>query len=266
MPESPDVTTATAAVNGTSLHYERRGAGMPVLLIHGGGEDSSMLVAQAEALADAGYDVITYDRRGTGESGREDWPGNGPDQHADDAAALLLALGAAPATVVGLSSGGVVALELAAQHPDAVSRVIAWEVPAAGVVPGGAEFSAQLMEPVTAHLAEHPGDYVGAQAILLSFVLGFDVSVDDPAFAAARLNAEAMVRDDPTIVLEPFVADDLAGRDLVLAVGDEPNELVAGASAVLAELAGITVTRAAGPHEVYLSDPSVLVELVGSMR
>ena len=79
MTTSPSTTAATSAqlvdVNGTTLHVERRGAGAPVLLIHGGGEDASMLAGQAASLADAGYEVATYDRRGTGRSGREDWPG-----------------------------------------------------------------------------------------------------------------------------------------------------------------------------------------------
>ena len=52
-----------------------------------------MLAGQAESLAAAGYEVVTYDRRGTGRSGREDWPGGGADQHADDAAALIHQLG-----------------------------------------------------------------------------------------------------------------------------------------------------------------------------
>ena len=158
-----------------------------------------MLAGQAESLAAAGYEVVTYDRRGTGRSGREDWPGGGADQHADDAAALIDHLGWDDPTVVGVSSGGVIALDLAARHPDAVGRVVAWEPPAAGVIPGGVEASAAIMAPVEAHLAEHPGDFIGAQAILLTAVIGAPVSVDDPAFAAARANAEPFVRDEPAI-------------------------------------------------------------------
>jgi hypothetical protein len=46
-------------------------------------------------------------------------------------------------------------------------------------------------------VARGPCDFVGAQAILLSVVVGFPVTVDDPAFEAARANAEAMIRDEP---------------------------------------------------------------------
>ena len=94
---------------------------------------------------------------------------------------LLRELDLAPAQIVGLSSGGVIALDLAVRHPDAVSDAFVWEAPAVGVVPGGDAITSQIMEPVQAHLEQHPGDFVGAQAILLSAIAGFPVTVDDPA-------------------------------------------------------------------------------------
>jgi hypothetical protein len=105
--ERPDggVRVERVPVAGTTLAVQVRGEGPPLLLVHGGGEDATMLSAQADSLAAAGYQVVTYDRRGTGGSGREDWPGNGADQHADDAAALLDALGLAPAAPIGLKAG-----------------------------------------------------------------------------------------------------------------------------------------------------------------
>ncbi len=192
------------SIAGTALAVQRRGTGIPLLLVHGGGEDADMLATQADNLAGSGFEVITYDRRGTGRSGREEWPGGGADQHADDAAGLLRALALGPATVVGVSSGGVIALALAARHPELVERVVAWEPPAAGVVPNGDAIADEMMAPVRAHLDDHPGDFVGAQAILLSAILGFPVAANDPAFAAARGNAEPMVLDEPTITLKRF--------------------------------------------------------------
>jgi pimeloyl-ACP methyl ester carboxylesterase len=49
--------------------------------------------------------------------------------HSDDAAALLRALDGAPATVVGWSAGGIVALGLAIRHPDLVSGLVLEEPP-----------------------------------------------------------------------------------------------------------------------------------------
>jgi pimeloyl-ACP methyl ester carboxylesterase len=253
------------SVAGTTLYVERRGDGPPLLLVHGAGEDAAMLAGQAEALAAAGYHVISYDRRGTGRSGRDDWPGDGADQHADDAAALLAELGVAPATVLGVSSGGVVALALAARHPAAVDQVVAWEPPASGVLPGGAAAHAAIMAPVERHLRRHPGDCAGAQAILLSMILGGPVAADDPALTATRANAEPMVRDDPAITLRPFTAAELTKVPVTIAVGTAPNELVRAAAEVLAEL-GDTRPRIVdgADHEVYLTHPEVLAAVVGA--
>lgn len=259
---SGSVEHRSVRVRGTHLAVEIRGSGDPVLLVHGGGEDSSMLAGQAESLADAGFRVISYDRRGTGRSGRDSWPGSGAPQHADDAAALLDSLGHCPATVVGVSSGGVVAMALATRHPEAVDRVVAWEPPAVGVLPGGTEMNAALMAPVEEFLRTHPGDFAGAQAMLLTMILGFQVTSDDPAFAAARANAEPMIRDEPRIPEFTFAAQDFVGLDVTVAVGDEPNDIVAAAVARLAELTGRPTTTARGPHEVYHQDPQVLTDLV----
>jgi pimeloyl-ACP methyl ester carboxylesterase len=253
------------AVAGTTLAVTRQGSGPPLLLVHGGGEDAAMLAGQAAAFADMGFEAVTYDRRGTGGSGRDDWPGRGADQHADDAAALLEALDIGPATIVGVSSGGVVALDLAVRHPETVERVVAWEPPAAGVIPGGDEATAQIMAPVDAHLAEHPGDFVGAQAILLTAIVGFPVAADDPAFAAARANAEPMVRDEPAITLARFEPGAFDGVDVTIAVGSAPNDLIAAAVAELETLTGRPAVHLDGDHEVYLFDPSALAALVADV-
>ncbi|MFF5338033.1 alpha/beta fold hydrolase, partial [Streptomyces sp. NPDC013181] len=50
------------------LYYEDHGTGRPVVLIHGYPLDGHSWEKQAAALLDAGYRVITYDRRGFGRS------------------------------------------------------------------------------------------------------------------------------------------------------------------------------------------------------
>ncbi len=112
-------------VNGTTLYAEVRGDGPAVLLIPGGAEDAEGWRAVAERLH--GWTVVTYDRRGTLRSGREDWPGHGSAQHADDAAALLRALGLADVVVFGGSSAGVIAVQLAIRHPTLVRRALVYE-------------------------------------------------------------------------------------------------------------------------------------------
>jgi hypothetical protein len=92
--------------------------------------------------------------------------------------------------------------------------------------------------------------------------LGFPVDVDDPAFADTRRNAEPMVRGEPSITLASFVADDLAGRDVTIAVGSDPNEIISAATVELARLTATAPVRLDADHQVYLTDPAVLTGLM----
>jgi pimeloyl-ACP methyl ester carboxylesterase len=115
------------AVNGAELYHEVRGTGPPVLLIMGATGDGGHFDAFADVLADE-FTVITYDRRGNGRSPvPAGWQTTSPDEQADDAAALLHALGAGPAAVFGTSSGGVFALCLIVRHPGWVRGAILHE-------------------------------------------------------------------------------------------------------------------------------------------
>ena len=115
--------------NGTVLHAETRGHGPTVLLIAGAGGDAAELGGLADALADE-FCVTTYDRRGNSRCPRPaGWEQTSLAEQADDAAALLAALGHSPAVVVGTSVGGSIALELTLRHPIAVRAAIVHEPP-----------------------------------------------------------------------------------------------------------------------------------------
>ena len=98
-----------APVTGSSdnaLHYEDTGGtGRPVVLIHGWPLSGKSWKDNVAALAEAGYQVITYDRRGFGESEKPAL-GYSYDHLADDLAALIDTLGLQDATLVGFSMGG----------------------------------------------------------------------------------------------------------------------------------------------------------------
>jgi pimeloyl-ACP methyl ester carboxylesterase len=114
-------------VNGTELYYEIRGTGPPVLLIMGATGDGGHFDALADVLADE-FKVVTYDRRGNGRSPAPAcWQTTSPEEQADDAAALLNALGTGPAAVFGTSSGGNFALCLMIRHPGRVRGAILHE-------------------------------------------------------------------------------------------------------------------------------------------
>jgi len=87
------------------LYYEDHGEGKPVVLIHGWPLSSASWERQVPALLQAGYRVITYDRRGFGNSSR---PASGYDYDTltDDLHAIMTRLDLRNATLVGFSMGG----------------------------------------------------------------------------------------------------------------------------------------------------------------
>jgi pimeloyl-ACP methyl ester carboxylesterase len=95
-----------------------------VVLVHGALDRGASFSRTARVLRNAGVHTIRYDRRGYGGS-LEVGPG-GVDDHVSD---LLAVLDERPATVVGHSFGGVVALAAAQQVPDVVRSVVAFEAP-----------------------------------------------------------------------------------------------------------------------------------------
>lgn len=99
-------TVAVGQENSTpiELYYEDHGSGPAVVLLAGWPLDSRSWEPQLPALLDAGYRVITYDRRGFGRSSRPA-VGYDFDSLAADLDALLNALDLRDAVVVGFSLG-----------------------------------------------------------------------------------------------------------------------------------------------------------------
>jgi len=119
----------TLDVADATLHYRETGSGSPLLLIHGAGAHADLSDRAVAALA-AQHRVIVYDRRGHSRSGSRPAAIQGYlKRQADDAAALLQGIGAAPATVVGWSNGGLIALCLALEYPQLVTRLVVCEPP-----------------------------------------------------------------------------------------------------------------------------------------
>ena len=119
MPKSVQPEAGTALVNGTQLYYETLGEGHPLVLIHGGYMDRRMWDDQFHAFAEH-YRVIRYDVRGFGKS---ELP---PVPYADrqDLFALLKYLGIEKTYLLGLSLGGVIAIDFTLDYPDMVDALI----------------------------------------------------------------------------------------------------------------------------------------------
>ena len=112
--------------DGTAIAYDRSGAGPPVILV--GGAFSFRRYkswAQLAELLAPRFTVISYDRRGRGDSG--DAPAYSVDREVEDLGALVDAAGGS-AHVFGMSSGGVLALRAAAAGVP-IGRAVVYQPP-----------------------------------------------------------------------------------------------------------------------------------------
>lgn len=110
-------TVKVGTENSTSieLYYEDHGTGRPVVLIHGWPLSGRSWEAQVGPLVDAGFRVITYDRRGFGESSKP-WTGYDYDTLAADLNTLVEHLNLRDAALVGFSMGGGEVVRYLAKH------------------------------------------------------------------------------------------------------------------------------------------------------
>ncbi|MGH9869794.1 MAG: alpha/beta fold hydrolase [Candidatus Polarisedimenticolia bacterium] len=101
----PFVHVGEENTGGIDLYYEDHGTGKPVVLIHGWPLSGASWERQLTPLLEAGYRVITYDRRGFGQSSK---PTTGYDYDvlAGDLDKLLTKLDLRDVTLVGFSMGG----------------------------------------------------------------------------------------------------------------------------------------------------------------
>ncbi len=99
------ITVGKENSTNINLYYEDHGTGKPVVLIHGWPLSGASWEKQLPALLNAGYRVITYDRRGFGNSGRPT-TGYDYDTLAADLNKLMTQLDLSEATLVGFSMGG----------------------------------------------------------------------------------------------------------------------------------------------------------------
>ncbi|MEB8339080.1 alpha/beta fold hydrolase [Streptomyces endophyticus] len=188
-------------LDGTVLRYDDLGPadGVAIVLIHGHPFNRTLWATQAEALAAAGYRVLTPDLRGYGES--DVTPGQVLlSRFADDIAGLLDELGIDTAVVGGVSMGGQIAMEFHLRHPDRIHALVLSDTSAPAETPEGKLYRNRLALRL---LAEGMGRYadevidkmlarynVAALPEVAAHVLGM-MQVTDPRGAAAALRGRA---------------------------------------------------------------------------
>lgn len=119
MLESAGRREGFAEIDGARLYYEVRGSGEPLLFLHAGIADSRMWDDQFHVFAQR-HQVIRYDLRGFGRS--ELIPGR--FSYFEDAGDVLDTLRVDQAHVIGISFGGLIALDFALAFPDRVRTLV----------------------------------------------------------------------------------------------------------------------------------------------
>ncbi|WP_439384722.1 alpha/beta fold hydrolase [Ideonella sp. YS5] len=163
-----------ADVNGARLAYVEQGNGPTVVLVHGSIADHRTWDRQRALLAGQ-YHVVAYTQRYFGtEPWRPEWPKIGVPVQSDDLAGFIRSLRAGPVHLVGWSSGGVVALNVALQHPELVRSAFVYEPPVASVVTEEADRKAVAEDRDAAFTpavkALRAGDNVAALRLVLDAV------------------------------------------------------------------------------------------------
>jgi pimeloyl-ACP methyl ester carboxylesterase len=111
-----------ATVGGTRTWYDVRGAGEPLVLLHGGLVDSRDFTGNLDALAD-GHRLYLPDRRGHGRTPDVEGPFTA-DALAGDVIAFVEEVVGGPVPLLGYSAGATVALHVALRRPDLVERLV----------------------------------------------------------------------------------------------------------------------------------------------
>jgi pimeloyl-ACP methyl ester carboxylesterase len=225
-----DTVTST---DGTTIAYDRAGAGAPVILVVGAFNDRWTAAGLAAALA-PDFTVFTYDRRGRGDSG--DTPPYAVEREVEDLAALIAEAGGA-AALFGFSSGAVLALK-AAQLGLPVTKLALYDTP----LPLGesdpqrqVELAKRLDELVSA------GRRGEAVEFFQTAVVGIPAEVvAQMRHAPFRAELEAMAHTtvyDVTITADPSVPASLGsiGAPTLAIAGGAAPEFMRGAARLIAE-------------------------------
>lgn len=199
---------ATVDISDISLYYERVGEGPTILFVHGIFGDADPWTDQAARLSDR-YTCVRYDRRGYTRSTRG--TATVTDAvHADDAAALIEALGLAPCLVVGSSSGAAITVDVALRHTRLLRGMVLSEPPLFSIDPEAGQGLMSEVGPRIDEAMATGGPPAGVDAFMSTVCPGLWSIIDDDRKARYRANAEIGLTDLQSPSLDTTPAD-LAG-------------------------------------------------------
>ncbi|KAF2682986.1 alpha/beta-hydrolase [Lentithecium fluviatile CBS 122367] len=268
-------TTGYLIVPGASLYYETYGAGPLLLFVSGANGDADIWRPVAKILA-SNYRVAIYDRRGFSRSylsatGLQNYTQRLQTDAADANHLAKHLQFNGTATVLGTSSGAIVALEILQTYSSTFKTVIVHEPPALTILPDAANLTAQQKSIYTTYRA------VGIPAAMYVFAQTYD-----PASNTTRIGTGSV--DGFTIDSRQgnFISGNLQywferellqyplqglnltnirvySKNLVLAVGKDttPESPQYRANTLMASTFGLAVDMLAGGHVGYIGDTRV---------
>jgi pimeloyl-ACP methyl ester carboxylesterase len=206
--------------------------------------------------------VIAYDRRGCTRSERpEPYERTSVGEQADDAAALLDAVAAAPAVVIGRSYGGAVAIDLALRYPDRVLALVLLEGDALGLSPVGLEWTKGIRDRLREVAAQDGVDAV--YEALIGDVMGEDAwdSFPDQVRRILTPNGPALLAelgyvDEPMPDAAAFATIDKPA--LLIAASESPPEQRDMTEAMADALPNARTSLVGGGHLIDPAAPEVL--------
>jgi pimeloyl-ACP methyl ester carboxylesterase len=263
----------TLKVPGATLYHEIEGSGPVLLCISGGPTDAGVFRDLAARLSDR-YTVVSYDQRGHSRSALDGGPEDIPVAlHADDAAAILAAVGDKPAYVYGSSGGGTIGLELVARYPDRVRALVAHEAPLMELLPDAARWRTAFADISRTYGTEGVFAAMGKFGAVVEEggpKYGEEMQAVEPTPESEELMGRMAGNFDLFIAHEMrqiagYVPDVDALRSvstrIVSAAGETSGEQAARRAAVaFAERLGIAVTDLPGAHGGWGADPQEFAE------
>ncbi|MBV8541648.1 MAG: alpha/beta hydrolase [Pseudonocardiales bacterium] len=267
-----DVAAPRIPVNGVELAVQVAGSGPPIVLVHGSLDDHRAWERILPRLAES-HLVVTYDRRGHGDSSCP--PGQGRiSEDVEDLAGVLGVLGLEAPLVVGHSYGSSITLLLGARYPGSTGGLLVHEPPLFALLRDDAS---------TRHLAEEASEHLRRAAGLITagaVAQGVRHFVDHAAFGPGTWDMLFTSEIRRTCLANADTWLDQSGDPTRLAVrpellADYPHPLVVSHGAtglptygLIAELIVAAlprsrrrVLRGAG-HAPHLSHPADFAELV----
>ena len=257
------VRSGTVGAFGLSLAYAEQGEGDPLVLVHGTALGRELWREVLSALG-GGMRAIALDRRAYGASDApEPYRGTTVGEQTEDVAAVIQALGAAPAVVCGHDLGALVALDLVRRHSPLARAAVLVEPPILSLSPGGPTAVSELREAIEQGAREAENSSAGAVDAYLRAMTGpqFSDLLGEERLLAAHGSARAFLADlgaPPTFAFSRGELREIAAPVTVLA-GERSTPIRRDVAQELAGLLpGATWRAADSGHLVPLEAPGAV--------